>query len=127
LFLPPWGFEPLTFRVGGCIPLKYFQMQLPRLLISLEVDGSREVNETHETIPDSCARAHFAGCTFVRRIILALDTVYPGNNQVKFEAVCNQICTSSNICCSFKSKGKRDENNQNCRVDFNRISMKKST
>jgi hypothetical protein len=24
LFLPPWGFEPLTFRVGGCIPHTYF-------------------------------------------------------------------------------------------------------
>ena len=22
--LPPWGFEPLTFMVGGCIPLTYF-------------------------------------------------------------------------------------------------------
>ncbi len=21
LFLPPWGYEPLTFRMGGCIPL----------------------------------------------------------------------------------------------------------
>jgi hypothetical protein len=29
-----------------------------------------------ETIYNSCARARFAGCTYLRNIILALDTVY---------------------------------------------------
>jgi hypothetical protein len=29
-----------------------------------------------ETIYNSCARAHFAGCTYLRHIILALNTVY---------------------------------------------------
>jgi hypothetical protein len=47
-------------------------MQLPRVLISLEVDESREVHESPETIPASCARARFAGCTFMRHIILAI-------------------------------------------------------
>jgi hypothetical protein len=29
-----------------------------------------------ETINNSCARARFAGCTYLRNIILALNTVY---------------------------------------------------
>jgi hypothetical protein len=29
-----------------------------------------------ETIYNSCARARFAGCTYLRNIILALNTVY---------------------------------------------------
>jgi hypothetical protein len=51
-------------------------MQLPRVLISLEVDGSREVHESPETFPGTCARARFAGCTFMRHITLAINTEY---------------------------------------------------
>ncbi len=63
LFLPPLGFEPLTFRVRGCMPLTYFYMQLPRILISMDV------NECPETFPANCARARFAGCIFMRHIM----------------------------------------------------------
>jgi hypothetical protein len=31
-----------------------------------------------DTIYNFCARARFAGCTYLRNIILALNTVYPG-------------------------------------------------
>jgi hypothetical protein len=51
-------------------------MKLPTVLISLEVDGSRKANGSHETFPDTCARARFAGCIFLRHIILALNIVY---------------------------------------------------
>jgi hypothetical protein len=52
-------------------------MQLPRILISLEVDGSREVNKSPETFPANGAQARFAGCIFMRHIILAFNTVLP--------------------------------------------------
>jgi hypothetical protein len=45
-------------------------MELPRVLISLETDGSREVKESPEAFPAICAQARFAGCTFMRHIIL---------------------------------------------------------
>ncbi len=50
-------------------------MQLPTVLISLEFDRSSEVNESHGTFPATCARARYAGCIFMRHIILALNTV----------------------------------------------------
>jgi hypothetical protein len=56
------------------ITLSYFQMQLPIVLIGLEAVGSREANGSPETIPVTCARARFAGCIFLRHIILALLT-----------------------------------------------------
>jgi len=56
--------------------LSYFYMQLPIVLIRLKADGSREANGSPETIPVTCARARFAGCIFLRHIILALLTVY---------------------------------------------------
>jgi hypothetical protein len=39
-------------------------LQLPTLLISLEVDRSSEVNGSHGAFPATCARACFAGCIF---------------------------------------------------------------
>ena len=45
------------------------------VLISPETDGSREVIESPEAFPATCARARFAGCTFMRHIILAINTV----------------------------------------------------
>ncbi len=58
-------------------------MQFPRVLISLEFDGSREVHESPETFPATCARARFAGCTFMRHIILAINTVQVGYRKEK--------------------------------------------
>ena len=54
-------------------------MQLPTVLISLEVDRSSEVNGSHGTFPATCARARFAGCIFMRHIILALNTMHRQN------------------------------------------------
>jgi hypothetical protein len=44
--------------------------------IHTHVNVSLKANVYDETIYNSCARARFAGCTFLRHIILALDTVY---------------------------------------------------
>jgi hypothetical protein len=51
-------------------------MELSRVLISPETDRSIEVNESPEAFPATCARARFAGCTFMRHIILAINTVH---------------------------------------------------
>ncbi len=67
-------------------------MQLPTVLISLEVDGSRKANRSPETFPDTCARARFAGCIFLRHIILALNTVYGLAECPEFTFFCNAFC-----------------------------------
>jgi len=43
--------------------------------IRLKLHGSGKANENHGTFSASCARARFAGCGFLRRIILGLNTV----------------------------------------------------
>ncbi len=43
--------------------------------IHMHVNVSSKAYVYDETIYNSCARAHFAGCTFLRHLILALNTV----------------------------------------------------
>jgi hypothetical protein len=57
-------------------------MQLPRVLINLEVDVSREVNESPETFPTTCAWAYFAGCTFMSILFwLLIQCSFPKKNE----------------------------------------------
>ncbi len=42
--------------------------------------GSRDVNESPEAFPATCARARFTGCTFMRHIILAINTAGAAGN-----------------------------------------------
>ncbi len=46
--------------------------------IWLHFNGSFAANGSRETFPASCARARFAGCTLMRRIVFALNTVHLG-------------------------------------------------
>ncbi len=48
----------------------------PAIHIHTHVNVSSKAYVYDETIYNFCARARFAGCTFLRNIILALNTVY---------------------------------------------------
>jgi hypothetical protein len=48
--------------------------------IHMHVNVSLKAYVYDKTIYNSCARAHFAGCTYLRHIILGLNTVWDGEN-----------------------------------------------
>jgi hypothetical protein len=47
-------------------------------IIHMHVNVSSKAYVYDDTIYNFCARARFAGCTYLRHIILALDIVYAG-------------------------------------------------
>ncbi len=72
-FLPSWGFEPL-------------RMYSTHVFLNASADstGSCWIERSkwgRETFTTTCARARFPGYTFLRHIILALNTV---NSQISF-------------------------------------------
>jgi hypothetical protein len=50
--------------------------EMHQRIIHTHVNVSSKAYVYDETIYNSCARACFAGCTYLRHIILALNTVY---------------------------------------------------
>jgi hypothetical protein len=56
--------------------------------IHTHVNVSSKAYVYDETIYNSCARARFAGCTYLRNIILALNTVYTGIKKL-YRPLCN--------------------------------------
>jgi len=55
--------------------------EMHQRIIHTHVNVSSKAYVYDDTIYNFCARARFTGCTYLRHIILALNTVYPPKDQ----------------------------------------------
>jgi hypothetical protein len=59
-----------------CLMRSCHSNEMHQRIIHMHVNVSSKAYVYDDTIYNFCARARFAGCTYLRHIILALDTVY---------------------------------------------------